>query len=85
MQPAFDLHRFGMVPAKKVESFYRAYHGYLKDNGIDGVKVTVSLQCEAVVLFQRRAGVSSERAEAAFLYLAYISFPPLFSSPPLLN
>lgn len=28
-----------MVPATRVGEFYLAYHRYLKDNGIDGVKV----------------------------------------------
>lgn len=39
MQPELDDKRFGMVRLGNVEAFYRAYHGYLRDNGIDGVKV----------------------------------------------
>ncbi|CAM9672683.1 unnamed protein product, partial [Laminaria digitata] len=39
MQPELDGKRFGMVPASRVGEFYLAYHKYLKDNGLDGVKV----------------------------------------------
>ena len=39
MQPELDQKRFGMIPANRVESFYLSYHKYLKDNGVDGVKV----------------------------------------------
>lgn len=39
MQPELDEKRFGMVPAQRVEAFYLAYHKYLRDNGVDGVKV----------------------------------------------
>lgn len=39
MQPELDQKRFGMVPSKRAESFFMAYHKYLKDNGVDGVKV----------------------------------------------
>ncbi|CBN77415.1 Alpha-galactosidase, family GH36 [Ectocarpus siliculosus] len=39
MQPELDHKRFGMVRLGNVEAFYRAYHGYLRDNGVDGVKV----------------------------------------------
>lgn len=39
MQPELDGKRFGMVPARRVGEFYLAYHKYLKDNGVDGVKV----------------------------------------------
>lgn len=39
MQPELDEKRFGMVKPSRAESFYLAYHKYLKKNGIDGVKV----------------------------------------------
>lgn len=39
MQPELDEKSFGMVPADRIEAFYRAYHKYLKENGVDGVKV----------------------------------------------
>lgn len=39
MQPELDGKRFGMVPASRVGDFYLAYHRYLKENGVDGVKV----------------------------------------------
>lgn len=39
MQPELDAKHFGMVPSEKSGAFYRAYHTYLKENGVDGVKV----------------------------------------------
>ncbi|CAM9418058.1 unnamed protein product, partial [Hapterophycus canaliculatus] len=39
MQPELDEKRFGMVKASRAEAFYLAYHRYLRENGIDGVKV----------------------------------------------
>lgn len=39
MQPELDEKRFGMMSLSRVEAFYLAYHRYLKNNGIDGVKV----------------------------------------------
>lgn len=39
IQPELDQKRFGMVPSQRVESFFMAYHKYLKDSGVDGVKV----------------------------------------------
>lgn len=45
MQPELDEKRFGMLPLSKIEAFYRAYHGYLKNNGVDGVKVGRSYMC----------------------------------------
>lgn len=47
MQPELDEKRFGMIPRRRVQDFYRAYHTYLKSNGIDGVKVC---HCHAVML-----------------------------------
>lgn len=43
MQPELNEKRFGMVPAQRVEAFYLAYHKYLRDNGVDGVKVRIEL------------------------------------------
>ncbi|CAN0114655.1 unnamed protein product [Ectocarpus sp. 12 AP-2014] len=50
MQPELDQKRFGMVRLGNVEAFYRAYHGYLRDNGVDGVKVDAQsiLDCMGV-------------------------------------
>lgn len=42
MQPELDGKRFGMVPAARMGEFYLAYHRYLKDNGVDGVKVGIT-------------------------------------------
>lgn len=43
MQPELDQKRFGMVPSQRVEDFFMAYHKYLKDSGVDGVKVKKTL------------------------------------------
>lgn len=48
MQPELDEKIFGMVTPRRVGDFYSAYHRYLKDSGIDGVKVRIS--AEHVVL-----------------------------------
>lgn len=41
MQPELDEKRFGMVRPSRVRDFYSAYHRYLKDSGVDGVKVRI--------------------------------------------
>ena len=38
---------FGMIAPEKAEAFYDDYHGYLKSQGVDGVKVDVQSSIEA--------------------------------------
>ncbi|CAM9346044.1 unnamed protein product [Discosporangium mesarthrocarpum] len=48
IQEEFDGKRFGMVPPHRASEFYLAYHQYLKDNAIDGVKVDAQAMLDAM-------------------------------------
>lgn len=62
-----------MVPSEKVEAFYRSYHAYLKENGVDGVKV-VSVLVGSLCRCWRCFGVRAEMSYGQLACFITLSF-----------